>query len=815
MQEIAPAPAAPSTQELIQQCAAAINTVIKSEMSDEADADRVWILRKIMKAYLYYRDLANFSPQLFQSIVDFTGVAGPITSIPDELGNGLYDYTQNHYRGYCRKLEALLGNRMPNAIAVPNRANDEDAIQAVKTANNAALYIRHICELQAKNLYLVFGLYNFGTMFWHIDYVRDGDRFGYTPKQQIDPQQQALGDAAFNCPQCATASPADPQNPVPPANCPTCGTPMSMNNYQPPTMATVPSTTIVQQENGQLDISLHDGSEVSVPLDGTCCDTIPWLRWERTKHKGGLLRKYQQPPDADHPNGYNPLRDTISGDASEDSSVEGLYAESIRSAMASPIGLVRPKRANQWIEIDTWWTLDMFELIDDTTIRQVLKDNFKKGLRITHVKGKMVDLKNEKLSERWQECKPEPSNRIMADPLGDDWLQTQDILNNTLNQCNETIERANQPGFGDPTRVDFDALQNRRSLPGELIPALRPAGGSLSDILFFQQPLQFSEQIPQYRSGIEQTAQDISGLTPPVWGGGDAEEPTARQAELKKNAALMQLGVPWTFIGQALQRVYMKACKLLAEYEDGVLAFSKKNQFGQYSTLAVDVANLRSDAYHFEADEAIPMSWGQMRDLIMWMLDKPAPLLHQWGMDDPLNIFEFKQLLGMPGERVPGLDQRDKGMEVISQLAKAKPVNAPPDPSDPTGAPGPLQSSIQPDWEDDAAFLGALVKAYLVVNSSLKIDSPDGYQNIQLYGQACEKIANAPTPPPPAKASVALSLKGADLGDPAVQAAVEKTGLVPQGVPVQAVPPLPKQLPPGMMPPPGAQPNGLPGPPIQ
>src|ERR1700684_3119182 len=112
MQELAAAPPAPTTDELIQQCAAAINTVIKAEMSDEADSDRVWILRKVMKSYLYYRDLQSYSPQLFQSIVDFTGIAGPITSMPDELGNGQYDYTQNHYRGYCRKLEALIGNRM-------------------------------------------------------------------------------------------------------------------------------------------------------------------------------------------------------------------------------------------------------------------------------------------------------------------------------------------------------------------------------------------------------------------------------------------------------------------------------------------------------------------------------------------------------------------------------------------------------------------------------------------------------------------------------------------------------------------------------
>jgi hypothetical protein len=850
MTELGPAPEAPSTQELIQQCGAAITTLMKQEMSDESDSDRVWVLRKIHKSYLYYRDLQSYAPQLFQSIVDFTGVAGPITSIPDELGSGLYDYTQNFYRGYARKLEALLGNRMPNCIAMPNSHSNEEAIKACTTANNAALYIRQHCDLQMKNLYLVFGLYNFGTMFWHIDYVRDGAKYGFTPKTNVTQSEQRLGDARFTCPECATSIPADaptetpadnpissgttggasatgamntpsvstatgvpadqtqsastsvpPAMPPVPPECPNCGGPISAANYQPPTMVPVPVTSVSQQENGSLEISLHDASEISVPLNGTCCDTIPWLRWERDRHKGELLLQYEDP------DGSNILRDSTANDSNEDATVSGVYAESIRSAMASPIGLVRPKPANYWTVVDTWWTTAMFELIDDKQIRAALKDNFKRGLRITSVKGRIIDLQDEKLSERWQECKPEPSNRIMGDALGDDWLQTQDILNNTLNQCNETIDRSNQAGYGDPTRIDFDALQNRRSLPGERIPALRPAGGSLQDILYDPPPIQFSEQIPQYRSGIEQNAQDISGLTPPVWGGGDAEEPTARQAELKKNAALMQLGVPWTFIGKALERVYMKSCKLLSEFEDGVLAFTKKNQFGKFTTLAIDVQNLRSDTYHFEADEAIPMSWGQERDLLLFMLDKPAELLNKWGFDSPLNIFEFKQLLSMPGEHIPGMDQRDKCMDIINQLAAGKPVPGPADPNDPTGAPGPLQSSIQPAWEDDVAFAAQLIRAWLVINAKEETDNPDGIQNIRLYGQACEAAANKPAPAPPPKASVAVAVKPSDIGNAATQALLDKAGLIPDGTPVGAVSPPPKLIP-QPVPSPGA--NGQP-----
>lgn len=776
-------------------CGKAIADVSRSESSDENDPDRVFILRNVHKNYLYYRNLQNFVASFLNGVVDMTGVAGP--SIQDENGSTNYDYSQNIYKGYCRKLEAVLGGRMPNAIAVPDKPDDETSIRATKMANNAALYFREKNDLQLQSLFLVFGLFNFGTMFWHIDYVVDEDKYGTKPQDIMEPKPTPLGNASFNCPQCTQPHDADPANPVPPTNCAGCGAPLGPEHYQPPTMVDMPTKTGVQNvPKGGLEITQHNASEITVPLDATCIDTCEWLRWERESHKARLLRKWG-----------NALREKSTGDQGVGETVASQYAESIRSAMASPIGLVRTKRANRWTVSDEWWVPAMYEMVDDTAIRDTLKQNFPSGLRITSVRGKVVDLQEEKLADRWQECKPEPAARIMAEPLGNDWVETQDIQTNTLNQCNEIIERSTEPGFYDPTRIDSDAMQTHQSLPGEYIPALRPAGGSLSDIVHRQEPLTFSEQIPAFRAAVEETAKNLSGLLDPIWGGGDAEEPTARQSELKKNAALMQLGVPWTMIGKSLEKVYEKCCRLISQYEDGVLEFSKKNQFGQFDQMEVVVADLKDGKYHFEADEAIPMTWGQQRDLLMWMLDKPAELLQKWGMDDPLNIFEFKQLLGMPGERVPMMDDRDKCMDVIAELLTASPLPGQPGPD---GQPGDEQPTIPPDWEDDSRFCSNLAKAYLQVNHNLAKTNNNGYRNVQAWGKAHFAIANKPAPAEPPKTSVSLSLKGADLGDPAVQDASTKAGIIDPGTQVAAVIPPPKG---GLMPPPG--PPGQPAPPIQ
>lgn len=813
MEILGPAQPAPTKAQLIAQLTKPLQKVISGEMSDESDVDRVWILRKLYKNILYYRDLAYFAPALYQGLVDATGIAGAV--IPDDAwgASGWYDWTQNVYKGYCRKLEAVLGTRIPNAIAVPNDPSDEADLKAARAANNAAMYVREHCDLQVQILWLVFSLFNFGTSFWNLEWVVDPDKNGYKAVESPVPDEDLSLGGGYECPECRSPQYGDSA----PSQCPECGADMSQAAYLPPSTVSAPGTPSVKQiPRGSLEIEILDGTEISVPLDADGRIGIPdcqWVRRERERHKSVLLAKYNGK------NGTVNLRQLLKTSNTAENAFEQTnslqYGESVRSAMGSPIGVVRPKRENRWTVIEEDWQPRMYEMVDDDGIRQLLYDNFPLGLRITSVKGIIVDLENRKPVGHWQECQPEPTKRIMTEPLGDDWVTCQDILNNLLNQASETIERSNEPGFADPTRVDLDAYQRRRSEPLDLIPAVRPPGGQLSDLIYRPNPPQFSEQIPPFKQAVEQTGQQISGLLEIIWGG-DTTDPTARQSELKTNAAIRQLSVIWVLIGKSLERVYEKSCAILAENEDGILAFSKakKNQFGKFDSVSVVIADLKGGNYHFEADEAIPMTWGQQRDLLMWMLDKPQAILEAWGLSDPLNIAEFKELIGMPGMRVPKLDERDKAMDVISQLLEGKPQPGQPDPQ--TGQPGPPQPSIAPDWEDDADFMGKLVKAYLILNYELKKENPDGYQNTVLYAQACQKMAQAPPPPPPPpKASVAVSLKGADIGNQAITEALQKVGIEPPGVQTQIQPPPPKNGVPAPMPSgatsPSPSPSLLPG----
>jgi len=788
MEAIAPAPPAPSVDELIALLENPVKDVMRTEMSDENDPDRVWILRKNFNNYIYSRGLQNYASLLTQSILALTSQGGPGVDLgADEEPTGLYDYTQKHYTGFKRKFVAVIGNRLANMIAVPNNSNDEEGVRATRSANPAALYLRQKCDLESKFLDQAARIFDYGTTFWHLDWVEDGDKYGYRDEPQHQIQQQPLGNARFDCPNCGASVPSDGNPQTAPPVCPQCGTQLGPQHFVPPTMVPTPVQTGTKKvPKGALEIDLKDANEISVPLDSTCVDDCDWLRWDREEPKGKLLRKY----------GRDKLSDFDGNDQGHDT-VSSQLGEFIRSAMASPIGLVRPNRPNRWTCSDIWWTPNQYELVPDKTARETLKSQFSDGARFCFVKGKLVDLKAEKLQDRWQETKPEPAPRIMTDALGDEWTETTDIANNVMNQCEQNVARSNLPLFMNSSKVDSDAWANRNTLPGDAFFILPRAGRALSDEIHQPQSLMFSEQAPQFRAGVIEDAKSNTGLVDAIWGGGEPD-PTARQTLLKTNQALMQLGTHWTQIRKSLEKLMLKACKLLSQYSEGVIEFSKKNQFGRFDTLSFTTEDLRSDSYHFEADEAIPVNWGQQRDQLMWLLGQIGEnpqLATMMGLTDPFNVFEFKQLIGIPGMHTPQFDAREKCMDVIATLisdVSAGPngerpkQQMQPGPPGPDGQPGPPQPTVQPDWEDDHAFFSMAVKAYLLDNSDLKTSSPDAYANIQAYGQAQDAMANPPQPPAEPKKTFSVSLKGSDVGVQAVQDMLTKEGMLDPNTPVES-----------------------------
>jgi hypothetical protein len=129
------------------------------------------------------------------------------------------------------------------------------------------------------------------------------------------------------------------------------------------------------------------------------------------------------------------------------------------------------------------------------------------------------------------------------------------------------------------------------------------------------------------------------------------------------------------------------------------------------------------------------------------MMEKPPQILQAFGYTHPMNVAKNQSLLGMTGYYTPGLADRDKALDTIGQLVKAKVIQKPM----PDGSID-FQPTIPADgFEDDHQLCVDVCKAWCQSASGRRARemNPDGYANVRAWGTAHMKLLNPPPPPPP------------------------------------------------------------------
>jgi hypothetical protein len=775
VQPIAEAPQPPSKEQLLEIFRETVAKIIKEDVPQDVEPEKLWQYRQASKADLYWRGLQYVSPGFFEGgLAAFSSVGTPLASTdPDHASTGLYDYNQNIYRGYGRKFIGAIGLRAPNVKAVPDDPEDEDSQRLTRLADTAAQILRAKWDIDQRNLELAMHLWKSGTTFGHTPYVSSGAKYGRTSQPQMEARSVTLPDG---------------------------------------TAVDVPEVVgHAEYENGSVEVHLCNIFTVSCPFFAHDLTDTPWLTYEYDEHKGRLLQAHPE------------LRKLGSLENFGDDSASSGVGSVVRDTASSPMGVPTPRRTSRWRYTRTWLKPEMYEMVEDTQtsdalqpfvqtrlLRDGLKRFFPDGMKVTVVQGKLVKIENERLEDVWAMCKPESSEYIFADPIGQDLLQIQDLKNDMLNIAAETLERGLPLTFVHPDTVDTEQWASKQAQPCEIMPATPAVGSNLGDNFFQTTAARFSDQMEPWIQSVVAEARDIVGTTPAIYGGDDASQ-TAREAEIKKNAALQQLGVPWLNMRKFHSALHTNGVKQLARYGAGMMRSVKEGAQG-YESLMLNVAELREDGWHFESEEAIPMSWGQMRDLLMFMMEKPPQVLQAWGYGHPMNVAREQSLLGMTGWYTPGLDERDKVLEAIGRLVKGKAIQKPmPDGSIDT------QPSIPVDqFEDDAQTVVAMVKAWCQKEGRrVRQMNPEGYANVVAWATAYAKMLNPPPPPPPPppQPKLNISAKLPEM-DPATQQAVLKDfNLAGAPPPPPASPPPPPGAPStpggGPPPPPGPAPGGV------
>jgi hypothetical protein len=201
-----------------------------------------------------------------------------------------------------------------------------------------------------------------------------------------------------------------------------------------------------------------------------------------------------------------------------------------------------------------------------------------------------------------------------------------------------------------------------------------------------------------------------------------------------------------------------------------------------------DLAELMDGGFHFEAEEAMPQTWGAKRDLMFNLIQNPQAIA-MFEMDQPQNATELRDSLGIPTWRMKRMEVYEACMEVIFELLQGAPIT------------NPMTGKVEPSipinpFEDPHDQYVQIIKDWCLSDKGreAKRDNQQGYSNVIARGMAHAELM---LPPPMAEPGAPGEPK--QLGEAPPESPID----APQS---EAVPQRPTGL---MLPPPSStQPGG-------
>lgn len=715
--------------------------LVQEHVCADVDREKIYQYSEARKNELYYRGNQYLYPVLLGGATVDWSTTGTLDYTNSEAEReAQYDYVLNVIRGDGRKFIAVLGQRGPNVKAEARRTDDEAAVRRARKADIAAEYLRSCWQPERIQRHLAMSLWKNGTTFCYTPWVSNAEKYGEITIDRVDSIPVEIGEPFYRCVMCGTETPQSLAGTPPSCMSPTCPdrqapqaqggppppghkfTPADLNS--PPTMAVPQVIGQKTYPKGSVECHLATVFEVTTPFYSKTLKDCPWLWYEYEEHEGALLKAF---PDLRGKLGAQEWAGDSSG-----ISAQGRLARDVAS---SPTGAFISPRKNRWLYSRFWLRPLMYEMVGNDTFREQLKKLYPKGVKITLVQGEVANIQAECLDDVWSMCKPDTSEYMYADALCKDYMSIQDIINDLYNLVVETMERSIPYMLADPMVLDVLQLSKQRGKPGQIVPAKAGVGARLQDSIVKAPTATVDPEIFQWMETIHAAGRENVGILPAIFGGGEPAS-TARAAELQRNQALQQLNTVWNEMRDFWSGAYFNAVRQLATHclPDG-------SNLGNFEAVDTDFSDLLGGGYFFSTEEAIPMTWGQKRDLIMFILQGGPEAWKLFGLEHPLNIAKVHDVLGMPDWKVTNLDARDKVLAMIKLLLEGQPT--------PGQNPGELLPSIPPDvFEDDHMFVSSVIKEWAQTEDARAIRdiNPNGYANVIAYGQASMQLSGPPGP---------------------------------------------------------------------
>jgi len=406
---------------------------------------------------------------------------------------------------------------------------------------------------------------------------------------------------------------------------------------------------------------------------------------------------------------------------------------------------------------NAWLRPACFNILPDKDNIERLKKYFPNGAKVVMVNDDYGEACPESLDDCWTIVNNPLSDYVHYDPLGLLLVSVQEITNDIISLTLQTIEHGIGQTFADPGVLDFNAYRQLEATPGGVYEATAKSGKSIGDGFYEMKTATLSPEVMPFATNIQNLAQLVSGALPSLFGGALEGSETASQYSMSRSQALQRLQNTWKMFCCWWKEIFGKTIPMFIKEIKDDERDVQRTKDGNFINVFIRKAEMegRIGRVELEANENLPMTWSQIKDITMQLLGNQNPEVLAI-LGDPENLPVVREAIGLTDFYVPDEDQRELQYEEIKQLLNSTPQ---PNPQfmqmqqqaqlNPRVALDPqfqqqMQSvpqenpsvEIDPDYDNHQVHFRIVQKwATSEAGQQAKIDNPDGRRNVLLHGK--------------------------------------------------------------------------------
>lgn len=677
-----------------------LSAFVRANCYSDVSATRQVTLRRLIRNNFFWQGYHYIGPQVgAQNTTTWSPVAASgIAGATGDSGRRAYNSSLNFYKGDAKKLMGVLG-RTPNATASAVNQRDDGAVGEAEDANSLLSELRWHWDVEVLNSYLVFFLWACGPVYGYTPFGADGRRFGITRIPRYRSESTEVEPGFF-------------------MNLPV------LDGYD-------------EFANGSVSLILATDYDVIKPSRMKSLANCPWFIYEHEVHDATILSTYKEAKE----HWTSVKGSSSSGDP---------YGRTARDQAASSAAYSRPLSTFYSTESLVWLQPPMYDMLEVESaagkqLAEQLRTDYPDGAKLVMVNGFVLRIESESMHDVWFECPSEVGHSLDEPALGDETARMNRAIDDMFNNLQEVAEEGNPITWYNPEMIDPVALSTHNSAPVNYMPVIPGPGGDIKKGLYTSDPIEMSPAAIQLLEVAKMSMRENSGITPAL-SGSETKQQTLGEAEINRNMALLPHNVTWNFIRRFWAGVYTNGIRQLAKYGVAKAFFGgdRSNPVKE-----VDIPGLRAillGRWKVECEEAIPMTWGQIRAQSFQIMNMNPQLWPMIGLMDPRNVKALLKSIGNRDFVLPGEKQREKTLADINILLGEQPTQQ----IDPmTGMPMPMSSRAADEFEDDHMMVVQIIREWAIDDAGrmAKAENPGGYANVILWGKEHQMMSMPPPMP--------------------------------------------------------------------